>query len=216
MSGSEYDPFFGADEDAEDDLAPVRERFRAASRSFLASPWSWLAWSLLLPAAALATPVAARRAGPAGVLFTWSAAILAGGAVEGALILRAGRRAGAARARTPIAAWALRTQGNLSLVGLALSALLLLTNQAWALPGLWLLLLGHSFYVLGGLASPALRTCGLIFQAGGFLALAAFFWPGIGGPGPLGVFAGASFLGCLWMTLRVWREGRGEASPAIN
>jgi hypothetical protein len=118
------------------------------------------------------------------------------------LILRAGRRAGAARARTPLAAWALRTQGNLSFIALALSALLLLAGQAWALPGLWLLLLGHSFYVLGSLASPALRTCGLIFQAGGLLALASTFWPG---PGPLGVFAGASFLGCLWMAVQIWR-----------
>jgi len=37
-------------------------------------------------------------------------------------------------------------------VALALSALLVWQDLAWALPGLWLLLLGHSFYMLGGIA----------------------------------------------------------------
>lgn len=191
--GSEYDPLFaGRGEEAEDDLGPVRERFRAASRPFLRSPWSWFAWALLLPAAALATPVALRRAGPAAVLFTWSAVIIAGGAVEGLAILRAG----GGQARTPLAAWALRAQGNLSLIGVALSVLLVWNDLAWVLPGLWLLVLGHSFYMLGGLASGALKMGGLIFQAGGFLAL----WRGTD---PLIVFAVTTFVGGLWLAARI-------------
>src|SRR5437764_4371072 len=109
---SEYDPLFTGSGNAspEDDLEPVRERFAAASRPYLHSPWSWLAWAVLLPVAALVTPEAVRRSGPAGALFIWSATILIGGAVEIGAILRAGRRT----ARTPLATYVLRLQGNLS------------------------------------------------------------------------------------------------------
>src|SRR3954463_15266287 len=135
---SEYDPLFTGSGNAspEDDLEPVRERFAAASRPYLHSPWSWLAWAVLLPAASFATPAALRRGGPAGVLFAWSLTILAGGAVEVAAILRSGRK----MPRTPLAGWVLRLQGNLSFIALALSALLLWLDAAWALPGIWLLL----------------------------------------------------------------------------
>lgn len=100
----------------------------------------------------------------------------------------------------------LRIQGNLSLVALALSVLLVWQNLAWALPGLWLLLLGHSLYLLGGLAFPPMRTCGVVFQLGGALAL----WPGLD---PLMAFAAATAAGNLWMALQVWRLGR-ERRPA--
>jgi hypothetical protein len=200
---SEYDPLFSGRGDPaatpEDDLEPVRERFAAASRPYLHSPWSWLAWALLLPAAALVTPEAVRRAGPAGVLFVWSATILLGGAVEIGAIFRAGRGAGGRAARTPLAAYVLRLQGNLSFVALALSGLCLWLDAAWALPGIWLLLLGHSFYMLGGLAFPPFRTCGLIFQLGGLAAL----WPTLS---PLPVFAVTTAAGNLWMAWRIWRE----------
>jgi hypothetical protein len=201
ISRSEYDPLFagsartGGGADPEDDLEPVRERFAAASRPYLHSPWSWLAWAVLLPVAALITPEAVHRSGPAGALFIWSATILLGGAVEIGAILRAGRRT----ARTPLAAYVLRLQGNLSFVALALSVLCLWLDAAWALPGIWLLLLGHSFYMLGGLAFAPFRTCGLLFQIGGLAAL----WPTLS---PLPVFAVTTAAGNLWMAWRIWRE----------
>ncbi len=144
----EYDPLFASAPSGDDDLEPVRERFRRASRPFLQSPWSWFAWAVLLPVAALATPAALRQAGPAGALFTWSAAILLGGIVEFTSI----RRAGGGLRSSALASAVLRIQGNLSMVALALSVLLVWQESSWAIPGLWLLLLGHSFFMLGGLA----------------------------------------------------------------
>ena len=207
---SEYDPLFSGRSDApppEDDLEPVRQRFAAASRPYLHSPWSWLAWAILLPMAAFATKHVLWRAGPAGVLFVWSATIMLGGAVEIGAIFRAGRagnadnvgRASLRASRTPLATWVLRLQGNLSFVALALSALCIWLDASWALPGIWLLLLGHSFYMLGGLAFPPFRTCGLIFQLGGLVAL----WPTLS---PLPIFAIATAAGNLWMAWRIWRE----------
>jgi hypothetical protein len=196
--GSEYDPLFsGGTGEAADDLEAVRERFARAARPFLRSPWTWLAWAVLLPAAALATSAVTARWGPAGVLLLWSGTILAGGAVEAAAIARAGRR----EPRGPLAAWVLRMQGNTSLLAVALSALLLWVDAAWALPGLWLLLLGHSFYLLGGLALPAFRGCGLLYQAAGLATL----WPWGWG---LEVFAGVMLVGNLWLAWAVWRERR--------
>jgi hypothetical protein len=197
---SEYEPLFTPRE-TEDDLEPVRERFRAAGRPFLRSPWSWFAWAVLLPAAALATPLALRAGGPAGILFAWSAAILLGGAVEITAIRRAQREAGGTPG-TPLASWVLRVQGNLSLVALLLSALLIWQDVAWALPGLWLLLLGHSFYMLGGIGFDGFRPCGIVYQLGGLAAL----WPG---GAPLAAFALATAVGNLWMGIAVWRS-RGE------
>ncbi|HTQ78796.1 MAG TPA: hypothetical protein VMM92_02285, partial [Thermoanaerobaculia bacterium] len=144
------------------------------------------------------TPEAVRRAGPAGALFTWSLTILAGGAVEIGAILRSGKQ----WSRTRLAAWVLRLQGNLSFIALALSALLLWVDAAWALPGLWLLLLGHSFYMLGGLAFPPFRTTGVLFQLGGAAAL----WPGWPGIPPLFTFALTTALGNLWMAVSIFRE----------
>jgi len=192
---SEYDALFTPIRTGDDDLEPVRERFRAASRPFLRSPWSWLAWSIVLPAAALATPLALQTGGFAFGLFLWSGAILLGGAVEMVALFRSGGATGS----TPLASWVLRLQGNLSLIAVALSVFLLWQDLAWALPGLWLLLLGHSFYMLGGLAFPPLRVCGIVFQLGGVAAL----WPG---GTPLPAFAAAAFVGNLWMAWGVWRS----------
>lgn len=190
---SEYEPIFSSEtRTAEDDLEPVRDHFRKASRPFLRSPWSWFAWAVLLPLAALITPLAFRMGGPAAVLFTWSGVILLGGAVEIVGIRRAG-------SGSTLASWVLSVQGNLSLVALVLSVLLVWVDAAWALPGLWLLLLGHSFYMLGGLAFPPFRTAGLVYQLGGLVAL----WPeGM----PLLAFAVATAAGNFWMGLSIWRE----------
>jgi hypothetical protein len=194
---SEYDPLFPARRtlDARDDLEPVRELFQAAGRPFLRSPVSWFAWAVILPLAAFFTPVAFRMGGPTWVLFTWSGAILVGGAVEIAGI----RRSGPGATGTPLASWALRVQGNLSLVAVALSALCLWLDLPWVLPGIWLLLLGHSFYALGGLSFDAFRVCGIVYQLGGLAAL----WPD---GHPLLIFAVATALGNLWVGLAVRRN----------
>jgi hypothetical protein len=194
---TEYDPLFTPARTAEDDLEPVREHFHRASRPFLRSPWSWFAWAVFLPMAALVTPLAFRVGGPAGVLFLWSVVILLGGAVEIVNIRRAG--GGFGSGASTLASWVLSVQGNLSLVALALSALLVWGDMAWTLPGLWLLLLGHSFYMLGGLAFPPFRTCGLIYQVGGLAAL----WPG---GLPLLAFALATLAGNLWMGISIWKD----------
>lgn len=201
---SEYDPVFASPRPSEGDDGPdaadltaVRRAFGHASRPFLSSPGVWLAWAAVLPAAALATPAVLDRFGPSGGLLLWSAAILAGGLAE----LTAMRRRGALGSRSPLAAWALRVQGNLSLVGLALSAVLLWTGAAALLPGLWLLLLGHSLFTLGGLAFRPMRTAGVLFQVGGAVAL----WPGAPA---LTVFAVGSAAGCLWMAQAIYRTGR--------
>ena len=194
---SEYDPF----------LAPARPRFESsdleiarglfgdASRPYLASPLPWLAWAVILPAAALSTPIAAGRYGWVGVLLLWSFAILIGGAFE----LGAIRHARAEVVSTPLASWAFGIQGNLSLVSIALSFFLLWNGHAWALPGVWLLLLGHSFVTLGGLAFLPLRNAGLLYQIGGVAAL----WPR---GEPLLVLAATTGAANLWMAVSVWRR----------
>lgn len=200
---SEYDPLFErpvSEAEGDDDLEAVRDRFRAAARPYLSSPWPWLAWAVALPAAALATPAVFASGGPAAVLFTWSAAILVAGAVEVAGHLRA-RRLG--RGGTALAGWALSVQGNLSLVAIGLSVLLLWQDLAWALPALWLLLLGHSLWLLGGLGFPPFRVCGLLYQVAGAAAL----WPGVP---PLVVLAAATGAGNLWIAWAIWRERRGR------
>ena len=77
----------------------------------------------------------AARHGPLGVLSLWALAVIVGGALELALAWRH------RQPRTGLTTWILRAQGNLSLLAVVLSALLVAVGQAWALPGLWLLLL---------------------------------------------------------------------------
>lgn len=198
---SEYDPVFGSGgpgRAAEADLALVRAAFGRASRPYLSSAVPWFGWAALLPAAALLTERARTVAGAPGVLGLWSAAVLVGGAVEGAALLRARRRFGA----TALGGWAMRVQGNLSLVGAALSIALVFAGQEALLPALWLLLLGHSLFTLGGLALPAQRAAGIVYQVGGAVALV----PGVP---PLAAFAAATAAGNLIVALGVLRRRDG-------
>lgn len=196
---SEYDPIRpdpgagGQDRS----LAIVQRHFETAAEPYLARPWSWLAWSVILPTAALLTPRFLAEWEWLGILFLWSGAILLGGLIEAFQIMK-GRREGGT---TALATWVLRAQGNLSLVALLLSIVALWQGLAWTLPGLWLLLLGHSLYTLGGLASGAMRTAGRLYQVGGLLALLPH------GQG-LACFAAATFLGNLWIALSIWRRER--------
>lgn len=173
------------------DLERVRAEFRQASRPFLGSAATWLTWSIVLPAAALVTRRLPADA-YAAILFTWSGAILLAGTVEAVAIFRRAQK----QAPTPLGIWALRSQGNLSSVAIALSVLLIWQGLAWTLPGLWLLMLGHSFFVLGGLAFRPMRTSGLIYQLGGIVALL---------PADLSLeaFAAATGVANLWMAWSV-------------
>jgi len=193
---SEYDPIrpvpgaAGQDES----LEIVQRHFETAAGPYLAGPWSWLAWSLILPAAALSTPRFLEIWDWLGVLFLWSAAVLVGGVIE-VLQIKKGRRE---RGTTALATWVLRAQGNLSLVALLLSIVVLWQGMAWMLPALWLLLLGHSLYTLGGLASASMRVAGRLYQFGGLLALLPH------GQGLL-CLAAATFLGNLWIAISIGR-----------
>lgn len=199
---SEYDPIgwrrrpSPADEEA---FERLRLRFQEAASPYLTYPWSWLTWAVLLPAAALATFRLGGELGFAGLLFLWSGTILVGGAVEAGVLLRT------LRSTSPIASWALRVQGNLSLVALLLSGLLVWRGEAWALPGVWLLLIGHSFFQLGGLSFPALRRYGVAYQLGGAaaLALAAYALP---------IFAATTATANLGLAWAVWRRRREAAA----
>jgi hypothetical protein len=203
----EYEPL-GGGRGGSDDLEQARDLFAAASRAFLVSPWPWVAWAVLLPAASLATTTVQRALGPAAVLGLWSGTILAGGAVELFLGIRRGRRR---YGNTPLAGWVLGVQGNLSLVALLLSAALLWAGEGRMLPGAWLLLLGHSFFQLGGVAFPPFRFYGLLYQAGGAVAL----WPV--GVDPFLVLAAVTAAANLWLAWAVSREraaGRSADRPA--
>lgn len=204
---SEYDPLFTSrdPEDSGDprnagDLETVQRQFVAAARPYLRSPWSWIGWGLVLPTAALAHPEVVLRFGFQGVVLLWSGAILAGGMVEMAAIFRARGRGHRLRS-TPLAGWVFRLQANLSLVALALSAILLWEGLGWMLPGLWMLVVGHFFLVLGGLAFGPLRWYGVAYQMGGVAAL----WPG--NPS-LRILALVALVANLWLAWQVWRAGR--------
>lgn len=202
---TEYDPVFAATDGEEDapgrpgteDLDEVKRRFAAASRPFFSTPWSWVAWAVLLPLAALATPLAYAVRAESGVLLLWSLAIFAGGLAE---LFTVGRK-GLFRRAPAIAGWAFRQQSNLSIAALVLSAGLLFAGDARLLPALWLLLLGHSLWGLGSLAFRPMAHAGLIFQAAGLAAL----WPTVP---PLVALAAGTGVGCAWMALGVWRSTR--------
>lgn len=174
----------------------VRGAFRAAAQPYLSAPLPWFVWGILLPAAALSTPFALSLAREPGVTVLWSLAILLGGAVEGLTILRHQRRQ--SRSST-LGAWAMRAQGNLSLVAVVLSGVLFWLDGARFLPALWLLLLGHNLFSLGGLAFPPMRFAGLLYQAGGLAAL-------VPGSNPLWAMAVATALGNFWIAWGVVRE----------
>lgn len=132
--------------------------------------------------------------------------MLVGGAVELVGLRRGGIRLGAS---TPLASWVLRLQGNLSLIAMALSLLLLWLDQPWALPGIWMLIVGHSFYMLGGFAFGPFRIAGLILQLGGLSAL----WPG---GEPLLVFGVSASLANLWIGVGLWRLKGPSGEAAEN
>ncbi len=100
----------------------------------------------------------------------------------------------------------MRAQGNLSLVAVLLSGLLVWLDAARFLPSLWLLLLGHNLFSLGGLAFPPMRFAGLLYQAGGVVALAP-------GRTSLWAMAAATALGNLWIGWGIVRaEGRARGT----
>jgi len=200
--GSEYDPLFAraSAEPTSPEAEQAFAAFAAASRVYLSSPVPWLSWALLLPAAAFATRALGPAAVPGALLFLWSGTILVGGAVEGAALYRARRRF----TPSPLGAWAMRVQGNLSLVAVALSVALVASGAASSLPGLWLLLLGHSFFVLGGLAFRPLRTAGVIYQVGGGMSLLPWL-------DPMTSFAATTFVANLWVAIQLLRRARAEA-----
>jgi hypothetical protein len=205
---SEYDPAFGASRPLGDDsdLEHARRLFAAASRPYLSSPIPWLAWAVVLPGAALATEWALAARGPVAVLALWSAAVLAGGAVEAAYLLRARRRLGT----TPLGSWAMTAQGNLSLVAAALSLALVVADRADLVPGIWLLLLGHSLFTLGGLALPAMRSAGIVYQLAGAAALV----PGVP---TLPAVALATGAGNLWIAIGLLRSRAAvSAGPGVD
>lgn len=197
---SEYDPLISRDEaPGSDDLERVQRHFDAARRPYLASPVPWAAWAAVLPAAALATPAVASRWAEPGVLFLWSLAVLVGGSVEGSFILRRRGRRGA----TPLGGWVMQLQGNQSLVGVLLSIFLVWHDLASALPALWLLLIGHSFFLLGGLAFRPMRRAGLLYQLGGAIAL----WPTVES---LLVFSATTAIGNAIIALALWHESGSD------
>lgn len=208
---SEYDPIFihdGSDDGAADggasagrdplDLERVQGVFSGASRAYLATPVNWLAWSILLPGAALAHRALADRVDPPMLMLLWGGAFLAGGVVDSLAVFLA--RGGRRRLRpTPLVAWVFRMQINLSLMALLFSVGLYLAGAGWLIPALWLLLVGHSFYLLGGLSFRPFKIYGLLHQVGGVVAL----WPDAE---PLVIFAGATGVANLWLAIRVWRR----------
>jgi hypothetical protein len=195
---SEYDPAFSRHSAAagEDDMDSIRAAFERAAGPYVASPLPWIVWGIALPAAALMTRRVLATGGARGVLLLWSLTILSAGAIEAAVYARRRDRRGG---RSALARWALRSQGNLSLAGVVLSLALLLAGEGRLLPTVWLLLLGHSLYSLGGLASRPLKRCGLIYQLGGLAALLALSSSDL-------VFALATGLGNLSVALGIWRR----------
>ncbi|MDX1384962.1 MAG: hypothetical protein R3190_15015, partial [Thermoanaerobaculia bacterium] len=109
------------------------------------------------------------------------------------------RRGSGGGGSTPLASWAFGVQANLSLVAVCLSLFLIWQSHAWALPGLWLLVLGHSFVSLGGVSFIGLRQTGLLYQLGGVVAL----WPT---GSPLLVLAATTLVANLWMAWAVSRR----------
>ena len=194
---SEYDAIGAADPTSGDDgLEIVREHFAVAAGAYLSSPIPWLGWAVILPVAALSTKRAMSLAEAPGVLFLWTLAILVGGAIEAVNMRRQRARGGS------LARWAFRVQGNLSLIALALSVVLLLRGLPWLLPGVWLLLLGHSLFVLGGLSFAPLRSAGLVYQLGGLAALG-------GGERTMLIFAVTTGVANLWVA---WSIGRARSA----
>lgn len=166
---SEYDPLRAREPLASgaSDLDRVRAAFARAAAGYLSSPWPWVCWAVVLPLAALRTEAVAEAAGPLAVLLLWSSAILLAGAVEGVTLWRSRDR----RVASDVTRWVFRGQGNLSLAAILLTAALAWRGAYDLVPGVWLLLIGHSFFSVGALAKSALRRGGLLYQVGGAISL---------------------------------------------
>ena len=74
-------------------------------------------------------------------------------------------------------------------------------GHAEALPGVWLLILGHSFWSHGGLGFGAFRTAGGLYQLGGLVALTPWV-------DPLVALAVAVSAGNVVLAGAIWRRGR--------
>ena len=177
------------------DLQTVQDQFALAAEPYLSSPLSWFAWALVLPVGALVTDSALSTHGVVGAFLVWFVVVLVGGGIEGVGIRRGRKQFGT----TALGGWVMRAQGNLSLVAVLLSAALLVSGSGRLVPGVWLLLLGHSFFSLGSLAFPPFRSYGSWYQLAGALAL----FPAL--VDPLLVFAGATFVGNLGVAVALWR-----------
>lgn len=185
------------------DLDQVQRIFSRAATGYLNSPWPWLCWALVLPAAALGTPEVAASGGPLAVLLLWSVAILAAGAVEGITMWRSRRRVEA----SDVTRWVFRGQGNLSLIAVVLTGALAWQEMYGLLPGVWLLLIGHSLFSVGGLAARPLERGGLLYQVGGVLCLIPSL-PGLQVFAATTAIANAVIAVSLWLSSRDRRETR--------
>lgn len=179
------------------DLDTVQALFSRAAAGYLHSPWPWLCWALVLPTAALMTAEIAAAGGPLAVLLLWSAAILVAGAVEAATMWRSRE----AVVPSDITRWVFRGQGNLSLIAIVLTAAMAWQGMYEFLPAVWLLLIGHSFFAIGGLAATALKRGGLLYQLGGVMSLLPWF-------GSLTVFALTTALANGAIAVSLWRRRR--------
>lgn len=205
LMASEYDPLRAREplSSGGSDLDRVRTLFARASSGYLRSPWPWLCWALVLPVAALETRAVAQAGGPIAVLLLWSLVILVAGAVEGISMWRSRKTAVA----SDITRWVFKAQGNLSLIAIVLTAALAWQQAYDLLPGIWLLLIGHSFFSVGSLAAKALRRGGLLYQLGGAVSLL----PGLDS---LVAFAATTAVAngviavSLWLSLRRERSSR--------
>lgn len=202
---SEYDPLRPRPllSSEASDLDKTKALFAGASAGYLSSPVPWLAWAIILPGAALLTPslAAAVGRGSLAVLLLWSMAILAGGAIEFLAMRRARRRL----PRSELSGWVLKAQGNISMIAIALTFVVVANGVYQYLPGIWLLLIGHSFFALGGLASNALKRSGILYQLGGLAALLPWL-------DSLTVFAVTTAVANLSVAVAMVRAGKSSPS----
>jgi hypothetical protein len=203
---SEYDPLRPRQplSGEASDLDKVQALFAGAASGYVSSPWPWVCWAIVLPAAAMMTTEVATVVGPLAVLLLWSIAILVAGAVEAFSMRRARNTAG----RSDITGWVFKGQGNLSLIAIVLTGALAWQRLYDFLPAVWLLLIGHSFFAVGGLASNALKRGGLLYQIGGVVSLLPWFES-------LDVFAAATALanGTIAASLFLRRRSGAAGSP---
>ena len=196
---SEYDPIRPRQPLAggASDLDTVQALFSRAAAGYLHSPWPWLSWAIVLPFAALMTADVAAGGGPIAVLLLWSATILLAGAVEAVTMWRSRK----ALVPSDITRWVLKGQGNLSLIAIAITAAMAWHRMYDFLPAVWLLLIGHSFFSIGGLSSNALKRGGVLYQVGGVISLLPWF-------GSLSVFAATTALANLTIAVSLWLRRR--------